>query len=71
MSRLQFGISTTLKDCIQDGLKVDQFFFHGSFLSVEAHNAKHNEYPKQWHDLTAFLKKVSPFPWVQFTTGQF
>jgi hypothetical protein len=71
MSRLELGISGTLKECAQDGLKVDEFFLHGSFLSVEAHNAKHNEYPKQWHDLIAFLEKVSPFPWVQYIIGQF
>jgi hypothetical protein len=62
MSQLQLGISGTLKNYVEDALKVDTFLFNGSFLSVEAHNAKHNEYPKEWHDLTTFLKKVCPFP---------
>jgi hypothetical protein len=40
---------------------VDEFFFHGSFFSAEAHKAKQMEYCKQWHDLTAFLEKVTLF----------
>jgi hypothetical protein len=70
MSRLDLGILGTLKNFHQDGLMVDEFFFHGSFLSAEAHKAKQMEYPKQWHDLNAFLEKVTLFPWVQLTTSQ-
>jgi hypothetical protein len=61
ISRLDLGISGTLKNFHQGGLMVDEFFFHGSFLSAEAHKAKQIEYPKQWHDLTAFLEKVTLF----------
>jgi hypothetical protein len=61
ISRLDLGISRTLKNFHQGGLMVDEFFFHGSFLSTEAHKAKQMEYSKQWHDLTAFLEKVTLF----------
>jgi hypothetical protein len=61
ISRLDLGISRTLKNFHQGGLMVNKFFFHGSFLSAEAHKVKQMEYSMQWHDLTAFLEKVTLF----------
>ena len=58
ISRMQLDITRKLKDCVRDALNVNKFFFRGSFLSVEDQHLKHNEYPKEWLELIAFIKKV-------------
>ena len=58
ISRMQPDIAGKLKDCVVDSINVDEFFFKGSFLSVESHYAKHNSFPKEWLELKAFLHKV-------------
>ena len=56
--RMQLDIIRKLKDCVGDSLNVDEFFFRGSFLSIEDHYAKHNNFPKEWLELKAFIEKV-------------
>jgi hypothetical protein len=63
VSRMQLDISGKMKDCVRDALNVDEFFFRGSFLSVEDHHAKHKEYPREWLELIAFLEKVRGSPY--------
>jgi hypothetical protein len=63
ISRMQFDISKKMKDCVRDALNVDEFFFRGSFLSIEDHHAKHNKYPREWLELIAFLEKVRGSPY--------
>jgi hypothetical protein len=51
-----------MKDFATDSLLVDEFFFHGSFLTAEAYYAQNKVYPKEWDKLMAFLQKVTtPF----------
>ena len=59
ISRMQPDIAGKLKDCVGASINVDEFFFKGSFLSVESHYAEHNTFPKEWLELKAFLEKVS------------
>jgi hypothetical protein len=59
MSRMQLGTTRSLKDCATDLLFVDEFFFHGSFLTAEAYYAENKVYPKEWDELMAFLQKVT------------
>jgi hypothetical protein len=59
MSRMQLGTTGSLKDCATDLLLVDEFFFHGSFLTAEAYYAENKVYPKEWVELMAFLQKVT------------
>ena len=58
ISRMQLDITGKLKDCYGDSMNVDEFFFKGSFLSVDDHFAKHNDFSKEWLELKAFLEKV-------------
>jgi hypothetical protein len=53
----------SLTSCVRDALNVDEFFFRGSFLSVEDHHAKHKEYPREGLELIAFLEKVRGSPY--------
>ena len=62
MSRMQLDISGNLKDCVRDSLNVDEFFFRGSFLSVEDHFKKVGEFSKEWLELKAFIEKVCLSP---------
>ena len=58
ISRMQLDITRNLRDCIRDAFNVDEFFFKGSFLSVEDHYAKVGEFPTKWLELKAFIEKV-------------
>jgi hypothetical protein len=60
---MQLDIFGKMKDCVRDALNVDEFFFRGSFLSVEDHHAKHKEYPREGLELIAFLEKVRGSPY--------
>jgi hypothetical protein len=59
ISRMQLGTTGSLKDYATDSLLVDEFFFHGSFLTAEAYYAENKVYPKEWDELMAFLQKVT------------
>jgi hypothetical protein len=71
MSRLQLGTTGTMKDSVPDLLLVQEFFFHGSFLTVEAHYGLHNVYSKEWLELMAFLEKVTTPSLAQLLTLEF
>jgi hypothetical protein len=59
MSWMQLGTTGSLKDCATDSLLVDEFFFHGSFLTAETYYAQNKVFPKEWDELMAFLQKVT------------
>ena len=58
ISRMQLDVTGKLRDCVRDAFNVDEFFFKGSFLSVEDHYVKVGEYPSKWLELKAFIEKV-------------
>ena len=58
ISRMQLDITRKMKDYVRDALNVDKFFFRDSFLIVEDHHAKHNQYPREWIELMAFIEKI-------------
>jgi hypothetical protein len=48
-------------DSAGGALHVQEFFFSGSLLSIDAYYMQHKAFPKEWVDMKAFLKKVFPF----------
>jgi hypothetical protein len=61
LSRLQQIISPTLMDSAGGALRIHEFFFFGSLLSIDAYYMQYTAFPKEWVDIMAFLEKVFPF----------
>jgi hypothetical protein len=61
LSRLQQITSPALMDSAGGTLRVHEFFFSGSLLSIDAYYVQHTAFSKEWVDMMAFLEKVFPF----------
>jgi hypothetical protein len=61
LSRLQHITSSTLMDSVGGALRVHEFFFSGSLLSIDAYYMQHTAFPKEWMDMMTFLEKIFPF----------
>jgi hypothetical protein len=48
-------------DSAGGALRVHEFFFTGSLLSIDAYYVQYTAFPKEWMDMMAFLEKVFPF----------
>jgi hypothetical protein len=59
--RLQQITSPALMDSAGGALRIKEFFFSGSLLSIDAYYMQHKAFPKEWVDMMAFLEKVFPF----------
>jgi hypothetical protein len=67
VSRLQQLASPALKDSAGGALHVQEFFFSGSLLSIDAHYLEHNAFPKDWLDMKAFVEMVCIFSYCFFS----
>jgi hypothetical protein len=61
LSRLQQITSPTLMDSTRRALHVQEFFFSGSLLSIDAYYVQHQAFSKEWVDMKAFLELVCIF----------
>jgi hypothetical protein len=61
LSRLQQLASPALGDSAGGALHVQEFFFSGSLLSIDAYYVEHKAFPKEWVDMKAFLEMVCIF----------
>jgi hypothetical protein len=61
LSRLQQITSLALMDSAGGALHVQEFFFSGSLLSIDAYYVQHQAFPKEWMDMKAFLELVCIF----------
>jgi hypothetical protein len=61
LSRLQQITSPALMDSVRRALHVQEFFFSGSLLSIDAYYMQEKAFFKEWVDMKAFLEKVFPF----------
>jgi hypothetical protein len=59
--RLQQLASPALGDSAVEALHVQEFFFSGSLLSIDAYYVEHKAFPKEWVDMKAFLEMVCIF----------
>jgi hypothetical protein len=59
--RLQQLASPALGDSAGEALHVQEFFFSGSLLSIDAYYVEHKAFPKEWVDMKAFLEMVCIF----------
>jgi hypothetical protein len=59
--RLQQLASPALGDSAGGALHVQEFFFSGSLLSIDAYYVEHKAFPKEWVDMKAFLEMVCIF----------
>jgi hypothetical protein len=51
-------------DSTRGALHVQEFFFSGSLLSIDAYYMQKKAFPKEWVDMKAFLEKVFPFSYL-------
>jgi hypothetical protein len=61
LSRLQRLASPALGDSTGGALYVQEFFFSGSLLSIDAYYVEHKAFPKELVDMKAFLEMVCIF----------
>jgi hypothetical protein len=61
LSRLQQLASPALGDSAGGALHVQEFFFSGSLLSIDAYYVEHKAFPTEWVDMKAFLEMVCIF----------
>jgi hypothetical protein len=59
--RLQHITSPPLMDSVGGALHIQEFFFSGFLLSIDAYYMQEKAFPKEWVDMKAFLEKVFPF----------
>jgi hypothetical protein len=67
VSRLQQLASPALRDSTRGALHVQEFFFSGSLLSIDAYYLEHNAFPKEWLDMKAFVEMVCIFSYCFFS----
>jgi hypothetical protein len=61
LSRLQQITSPAFMDSTGGALRVHEFFFSGSLLSIDAYYVQHTAILKEWMDMMAFFEKVFPY----------
>jgi hypothetical protein len=61
MSRLQQLASPSLMDSAGGRLHVQEYFFSGFLLSIDAYYMEHDAFSKEWMDMKAFLMTVCNF----------